>query len=313
MRATITGVIVAFALLAGAQSASAATCYQQCSYWDSCTYQYVYYDCNPYECGPKPVAEMEASYITHNWETGDWGYAVNYTQCPYKGAYVAAAQIQAYRYSNGYATGTTWPAYQTYLCKRGLYVGGYYKYDDYLSLSTSCQGVGTYYGLGPVFLQSNYEGADNIPMYLCQDTTNVQGGGGAWADYKVYPYAPTLGLNGCTNTWVAFLGYAKVDKSAPAGTGDFGVKDACDSSCVGQCGVNCNGIAGFHVNSNGCYQHDMCVINHGCNIWALDCLGWFAVAAVEFVVNVVAQIVESVIDAIGNVIKAVVDFLCFWC
>lgn len=365
MRAYLSGLAVALALLA-AQPAAAATCYQECAqtccnyyaspYYDKYAgYYYNYYPapanyvctqtdydaganyygtyncptaCNPHEC-PTAVPELELWYVSHNPSTGDWGF----DQCksPNEG-YSPAAAINAYRFGDGSYTSTGQyiayakaadasliPVQKTYKCVRTVSIYqpanppnvpyGFWttKYDYFVSTSSYCQGQ-TYQGIeGPTLATSATEGSQNKLLMLCYMPTTTQAQGQAWSEYRV--------SDTCSGgTWVENLGYARLEQRGLNGNqGSLAENGECSAAnCMGQCGKDCEGILSFHINTSACMAHDQCVCNHGNNIWAWECLGDFALAAVSFVVGMVEQIVQSIIEAIGNFLEAIFDFLFGW-
>ncbi|HEY3357291.1 MAG TPA: hypothetical protein VGQ83_28835 [Polyangia bacterium] len=311
MRSYLSSVIVALALLAGAQPASATTgtCYDtawsQCSYYDSCL-GWRYYDCypqvftNPHACPETPTPELEKVYLSYNGSTGDYGYE----WCTSKAGYNAAAEVSVYRGAYNNAIGTPWGAHPIYQCTRSVYFNGYWKTDDYASTSPYCQG-GTYTGQAMGYLLDGpSDPGGNYMLYLCYIPTQVQAGGGTWWEFRV--------STSCPGGYVyEYLGYARQNAAVSEGTV---AGNTCDAAhCYGECGADCDGVFGKHYVTDACYAHDKCVCENGGNIWAIQCMGDFVLAAISYVWAAATELIESIIGAIWNGIKHVLHALCFWC
>jgi hypothetical protein len=227
------------------------------------------------------VAEKTELYLSYNLQTGDWGVS----NCDVLPGYTVAAKASMYPDSaNNMGGGTPCSASMVYLCQRAVYVGGYYKYDLFGSKNCANYGASQIGTLGYA-LDSNCDGG--TALYLCgyyvYATGTGQGGAPIW-----YEYRTSTSCSG--GSQYEFLGYVKGELYAP---NDWGTN--CGLDCFGSCGADCKDpLGGTPKYTPQCLAHDQCVVDHGCNIWSLDCLGDFIAAAASYVVAVVKSFWEGV-------------------
>lgn len=212
---------------------------------------------------------------------------------------------------------------QVYRCTIGTR-WGYGVTDEYLTTDPNCaiqycyyDNYGYYYcytyaqgtrddSFPARYLASSPIDSNMVPLYLCQYShKDYYGYGKNYIDYVVWPsYCQT-------GSQMAFLGYAY---SKPAGAADGEVLqsayDQCvaGSGCWGECGADCGGVLGTHYSTSSCLAHDECVCRNGGNVWALECIPGFIVAAVSWVVAAVKSFVKSVFRAIGKIFKKILHF-----
>lgn len=236
------------------------------------------------------AAEKTEIYLGYNLQTGDWGVS----SCSTLAGYTVAAKASLYPDSaNNLGGGTPCAATMIYMCQRAVAVAGYTKYDLFGAKNCATYGA-TQVGTLGYALNTACE-AGTTGLYLCgyyvYATGTGQGGAPIWFEYRT-----STSCTGGTN--YGLLGYVKGDLYAP---NDWG--GTCSLSCFGSCGADCKDpLGGTPKYTSQCLAHDQCVVDNGCNIWSLNCLGDFIAAAASYVVAVVKSFWEGVKKA-WNAIK----------
>jgi hypothetical protein len=239
------------------------------------------------------VAENINLYLNYNVKTGDWGTS----NCDTVAGYTVAAQAGLYRDSaNNAGAGTPCAATPVYHCVRNVVVNGYTKKDVYLDKNCATRG-GTSLGAAGYVLNSACESGATA-LYLCGYYVYATGTGAAGAPIW-FEYRASTSCSGGTS--YGLLGYVQGDLYAPT---EFG--DGCDLSCMGQCGKNCaDPLGGGSVYTSQCMAHDQCVVDHGCQPFAIACLAKFVAAAVSYVVAKVKSLVKSIIKGIKKLFSKI--------